>query len=178
MKKLAIMFSALVFSACPASEPPPPPAPVLPTGHNDVMTMLGVTDLDQMQTAFREEEVRSDNGILMEKRWFDAADMMKLKKVYNYDEEGFETENVFYDGNGLMLYTFKMKYDDSKNLIGEELYNEKDELISSFTYDVPIPPTGGGILPTSAELLPSNGLNTTGQQSTTSTSTTLDPVLK
>ena len=161
MKKTFALAALLALFGCQAEPPPPPPPPPMPTGQNDVMTMLGVDDIAEMQSSFREEETINENGLIAEKRWYDAQDMLRLRKVYNYDEESFLSDTVFFDGNGMRLYTFRMRYDEGKNLIGEDLFNDKDELISSFTYDTPIPPTGGGLMPTASELLPTDPLSPT-----------------
>lgn len=141
MNRYLILILALGLSGCPAQQVPPPPPPT-PTNTTDVMTMLGVQSLEELQTNFREEETRDANQRLTEKRWYDATDSLRLRKVYVYDEQGREIENVFFDGNGERLYTFRMVYDEQGNRIGENLYNDKDELISTFTYDIPIPAEG------------------------------------
>lgn len=135
------MVLVIGLLGCPA-EQPPPPAPALPSGNTDVMTMLGIQSIDELNNNFREEETRDENGRLTEKRWYDATDALRLRKVYLYDENGRETENVFFDGNGERLYTFRMLYDEQGNRVGENLYNDKGELISTFNYDIPIPAVG------------------------------------
>lgn len=134
------MIILLSLTSCPP--PPAPPPPSLPANTTDVMTMLGVESLEELQSVFREEEIRDERGLIQEKRWYDATDALRLRRVYVYDEEGFEKEHVYYDGNGQKLYTFRMVYDENRNRIGENLFNDKDELISSFTYEAPVPPPG------------------------------------
>ncbi len=145
---IVILISLL---GCPAEQPAPPPA--LPSGNTDVMTMLGIQSLEELQNNFREEESRDDNGRLTEKRWYDATDALRLRKIYVYDENGREIENQFFDGNGERLYTFRMLYDEQGNRVGENLYNDKDELISTFKYDIPIPAEGTVAAPPASQNL-------------------------
>jgi len=152
MKNGFLLIYALALLGCPAPEPPPP-QPVVPSSTTDVMTMLGVQSMEELQSNFREEERRDDQGRLTEKRWYDATDALRLRKVYVYDDEGYESEHVFYDGNGERLYTFRMQYDNQRNRIGESLYNNKDELISQFTYDIPVPPQGAIEAPPPSQVL-------------------------
>lgn len=77
-----------------------------------------------------------ENGFLLEKRAFDANNVLLRIEQYSYDDSGNQIEKIILDKNEIINRVYKFAFDNDGNELGFSVFNNEGKLILLETYEI------------------------------------------